>query len=61
MKSAIIADMYFRATSEGIVAFDAVLQQDIMFFANIFQLLGDNPMLAELASHIGLNGNFFCY
>ena len=53
--------MYFRATSEGIVAFDAVLQQDIMFFANIFQLLGDNPMLAELASHIGLNGNFFCY
>ena len=26
-----------------------------------FQLSGDNPMLAELCSHIGLNSNMFCY
>ncbi|KZP07064.1 hypothetical protein FIBSPDRAFT_914578 [Athelia psychrophila] len=26
----------------------------------ILFLLGDNPMQAELCSHVGLNGNFFC-
>ena len=49
------------ASREGVVAYDAVLQQEVLFYINWFQLSGDNPMLAELCSHIGLNGNLFCY
>ena len=39
---------------------DAVKKRHVLIRPWILFLHGDNPMQAELCSHIGLNGNYFC-
>lgn len=45
---------------KGIIAFDYELDEEIMFFLNLLYESGDNPMICEICSHIGLRGNKFC-
>lgn len=51
---------YRESRETGIVAFDSESQQQAMFFMNPFLVSGNNPMICECSSHIGLNGNYFC-
>ena len=52
--------IFVRASENGCIAFDCILQQEIMFRVGVLNLPADNPMQAELSSHIGLGGNLFC-
>lgn len=49
---------------EGVAApfkvWDAVKKRHVLIIPWILFLPGDNPMQAELCSHIGLQGNHFC-
>ncbi|EIM79308.1 uncharacterized protein STEHIDRAFT_69687, partial [Stereum hirsutum FP-91666 SS1] len=49
-----------RASKEGWIAYDCELGTECMFEVGILNLPADNPMQAELASHVGLRGNHFC-
>ena len=51
---------YYRQSRQGITAYDVELDGECMFFIDIFSQLHDNPMLCECASHVGLQGNYFC-
>ena len=51
---------YYRQSRQGIITYDIELDGECMFFLDIFSQLQDNPMLCECASHIGLQGNYFC-
>ncbi|KLO11010.1 hypothetical protein SCHPADRAFT_930212 [Schizopora paradoxa] len=50
-----------KKSRDRVIAYDSSLGREVMFFINLFQELSDNPMLAELCSHIGLRGNMLCY
>lgn len=50
-----------KNSREGIMSYDSSLECKVMFFIDLFQELSDNPMLAEICSHIGLRGNMLCY
>ena len=46
---------------DGIEAFDAYLQEDIIVYAPILCVIGDNPRSSLLASHlISARANQFC-
>ncbi|KAI0054541.1 hypothetical protein BV25DRAFT_1922595 [Artomyces pyxidatus] len=49
-----------QSTRDGYAAYNCELHEEILFRVGILNLPADNPMQAELASHIGLNGNMFC-
>jgi hypothetical protein len=53
--------LFLRSTEHGCVAYDCGQNEEIMFALGIFSLPADNPMQSELASHIGLKGNYFCH
>ncbi|KAA1469056.1 hypothetical protein DENSPDRAFT_756058, partial [Dentipellis sp. KUC8613] len=46
--------------TNGVAAWDCVLNEEVLCIPWILALLGDNPMQSELSSHIGLTGKFFC-
>lgn len=48
------------AQSEGIWAWDCVLNEPVLVLPFVLALLGDNPMQSEFACHIGLQAKFFC-
>ncbi len=51
----------FRDLQEnGLAAWDCVFDEDVLYIPWFLACLGDNPMQSELASHIGLQGKFFC-
>lgn len=59
--SSIANNLYCRdSRKNGIIAFDAELDEEIMLFLNLLFESGDNPMICEICSHIGLRGNKFC-
>ncbi|EKM48146.1 uncharacterized protein PHACADRAFT_203180 [Phanerochaete carnosa HHB-10118-sp] len=44
----------------GLVAWDCVFNEEVIYVPWPFAFLGDNPMQSELASHVGMTGKFFC-
>lgn len=48
------------SVNDGIIAFDAELDEEVMLFLNLLFESGDNPIICEICSHIGLRGNKFC-
>ncbi|KAJ3542935.1 hypothetical protein NM688_g5919 [Phlebia brevispora] len=55
-----IVDELAGLQQDGVVAWDCVFQEDVLFIPWVLAFLGDNPMQSELASHIGLQGKYFC-
>ncbi|TFK51166.1 hypothetical protein OE88DRAFT_1735116 [Heliocybe sulcata] len=47
-------------SKEPIKTWDSVRQRHILIRPWLLFVPGDNPMQAEVASHVGLNGNHFC-
>ncbi|KAJ6594963.1 hypothetical protein B0H10DRAFT_1960571 [Mycena sp. CBHHK59/15] len=54
-------NIHFLSRSEGIWAWNAVLQEPVLVIPEVLALLGDNPMQSEFACHIGLRGKLFCH
>ncbi|KAG8715002.1 hypothetical protein FRC09_017034 [Ceratobasidium sp. 395] len=48
------------AHTNGIVAYDCVEKEDVVYIPWVYAMQGDNPMQSELCSHIGMTGKFFC-
>ncbi|KAG8695014.1 hypothetical protein FRC09_009442, partial [Ceratobasidium sp. 395] len=48
------------ARTNGIVAYDCVEKEDVVYIPWVYAMQGDNPMQSELCSHIGMTGKFFC-
>ena len=46
---------------EGVIAFDCMTGKECIFILGVLLKSADNPQAAEDCSHIGLNGNFFCF
>ncbi|KAI0644697.1 hypothetical protein C8Q79DRAFT_912903 [Trametes meyenii] len=57
---AVCEDIRRSGGTTPIKAWDAVRKRYVLLRLWLLFLPGDNPMQAELCSHIGLNGNFFC-
>ena len=49
-----------RDSQASAIAFNCSIREEIMFFISAFQGSGDNLMIAELCSHMGLKAIFFC-
>ncbi|KAG8757406.1 hypothetical protein FRC12_010319 [Ceratobasidium sp. 428] len=49
-----------NARAHGVVAYDCVEGEEVVFVPWAYALQGDNPMQSELSSHIGMNGKFCC-
>ncbi|KAL9939074.1 hypothetical protein V8E36_001887 [Tilletia maclaganii] len=45
---------------QGTICWDSQRQENVIVFAHIGVMIADNPMAAELASNIGMNGNYAC-
>ncbi|KLO13183.1 hypothetical protein SCHPADRAFT_970312 [Schizopora paradoxa] len=50
-----------KSSNDGFIAFDALENDKAFLKLNVYYESGDNPMLSEACSHIGLGGNRFCY
>ncbi|THG93047.1 hypothetical protein EW026_g8075 [Hermanssonia centrifuga] len=59
MFEGIAADLK-QMQADGLVAWDCVLDEDVVYIPWALACLGDNPMQSELSSHIGLQGKWFC-
>ncbi len=59
MFEGIAADLK-QMQADGLVAWDCVLDEDVVYIPWALACLGDNPMQSELSSHIGLQGKRFC-
>ncbi|KAJ3841467.1 hypothetical protein F5878DRAFT_610142 [Lentinula raphanica] len=55
-----IVEQLEKSQSEGIWAWDAVLNDLVLVIPSVHALLGDNPMQSEFACHIGFKGLRFC-
>ncbi|KAL9936771.1 hypothetical protein V8E36_004006 [Tilletia maclaganii] len=45
---------------DGVVCWDVSRQESVLVYGHVAAIVSDNPMAAELASNIGMKGNFFC-
>ncbi|KAH8922306.1 hypothetical protein BT69DRAFT_1220427, partial [Atractiella rhizophila] len=59
MASAVV-DEFNHSFAEPVEVYDVKLKQVVLVIPWIILVVGDNPMLAELASHIGCIANFPC-
>ncbi|KAJ3712456.1 hypothetical protein C8R42DRAFT_594627, partial [Lentinula raphanica] len=55
-----ITEQLEKSQSEGIWAWDTVLNDLVLVIPSVHALLGDNPMQSEFACHIGFKGLRFC-
>lgn len=55
-----IADMIRQSQKNGGLTYDCSLDTPVMFRLEVIHLPADNPMQSDLASHIGLKGNYLC-
>ncbi|KAJ7702836.1 hypothetical protein B0H17DRAFT_1157414 [Mycena rosella] len=55
-----VTDMLRDARKDGIRVWDCELKEYIRIIPWILAFQGDNPMSSEFASHIGMQGNYFC-
>ncbi|KAH9920588.1 uncharacterized protein B0H18DRAFT_936500 [Fomitopsis serialis] len=58
--SAVCDEGIYESELGAIRVWDSVKERHILIRPWLLFLPGDNPMQAELCSHIGLKGNFFC-
>ncbi|KAG8692786.1 hypothetical protein FRC08_009539 [Ceratobasidium sp. 394] len=49
-----------EARTNGVVAYDCELGEEVVAIPWVYAMQGDNPMQSELCSHIGMTGKFFC-
>lgn len=45
---------------EGIVAFDSLLNEEVLVVSPLFCVIGDNPRLSEVLNHLGASANRYC-
>ncbi|KAF7329540.1 hypothetical protein MKEN_00216800 [Mycena kentingensis (nom. inval.)] len=55
-----LVDQLEKGQTDGIWAWDVVLQELVLVIPSVLALLGDNPMQSEFACHIGFVGKYFC-
>lgn len=58
MASPVVADL--NALAEGIDAYDACLQKEVLLIAPTLAVLADNPRHSELLNHLGGNAKKYC-
>ena len=46
--------------SEGVVVYDAYMQQDVLIIAPILCVICDNPRASELVNHAGSSAKRYC-
>ena len=46
--------------SRGIVAYDALLKEEVLVIAPVICMIGDNPRQSEIMNHAGTNAKMFC-
>ena len=46
--------------TEGIVAYDAYLKQEVFLVAPVLCILADNPRSSEVMNHLGPSSRMFC-
>ncbi len=51
---------FSAAAQSGVDAWDCMNNEDVLLLPYALFFAGDNPMQAELASQLGLQGNYFC-
>lgn len=47
-------------SQKGIIAYDSKHNEEIVFRTGVFDIVGDNPMQSEIASHSGLTSVVLC-
>ncbi|EMD30756.1 hypothetical protein CERSUDRAFT_101018 [Gelatoporia subvermispora B] len=55
-----LVDVLRDAHASGWEVWDSYYNEVVLLLPWILAFLGDNPMASEFASHIGMNGKFFC-
>ena len=50
----------FKKLEDGVVVFDASINQDILVFAPVMAVLADNARASELVNHLGSRAKKFC-
>ncbi|KAE8241186.1 hypothetical protein A4X13_0g7528, partial [Tilletia indica] len=55
-----LVDEFEQLHRSGTVCWDVEKQEPVLVYAHLAAMICDNPMAAELASNVGLKGNFSC-
>jgi hypothetical protein len=55
-----LADDLFKLETEGVLAYDAALDVEVLVIAPVLCILCDNPRHSEIMNHAGTSANMYC-
>lgn len=55
-----LAEDLLTLETDGIIAYDAALEEEVLLIAPVLCILSDNPRHSEIMNHAGATANKYC-